>query len=149
MTEYVIATNNLTAWNGILYGLRIDPATAADASFAVKSVEFYADPNHLPKKMEINGKRFDLSFAPIRTEAGDTLVAFDPKVGMDFRLNAYHVWDKEKGVLTLYFKEHTLIYTLGSDKCGMDGTARDLGFTLTELDGLPLLPFKQLCDAVD
>ena len=148
MTEYVIATNNLTAWNGILYGLRIDPATAADASFAVKSVEFYADPNYLPKKMEINGKRFDLSFAPIRTEAGDTLVAFDPKVGMDFRLNAYHVWNKENGVLTLYFKEHTLIYTLGSDKCEVDGAARDLGFTLTELDGLPLLPFKQLCDAV-
>lgn len=98
--------------------------------------------------MTINGLTFEMNLPYQTAENGDILVAFDPTLAMDFRLNAFHVWDRSTGTLTLSFTKHTLIYTVGSDTYLLDGVQNPLGYKLAAFDGLPLLPIKKLCEDV-
>ena len=120
----------------------------AGINFTVKSAELLASPQKTIKEMTINGQTFDTQFPTQTSATGDILVAFDPAAAMDFRLNAIHIWDKDAGKLTLKFVNHVVVYTVGSSKYTLDGTEKDLGYELGELDGLPLIPIEKLCAEV-
>ena len=148
MTEYIFNTSGLKTWTGTLVGFRIDPVGPAGINFTVKSAELLASSKKAVKKMTINGQTFDTQFPTQTSATGDILVAFDPAAAMDFRLNAFHLWDKDAGKLTLNFVNHVVEYTVGSSKYTLDGTEKDLGYELGELDGLPLIPIEKLCAEV-
>ena len=145
MTEYLFVMSDIPLWKGNMVCLRIDPVAPPGVDFTVKSVEFLAAPAKAPKKMTINGLTFDTNFPTQTASNGDVLVAFDPVVGMDYRLNCFHLWDKEAQKLTLNFVKHTIEYTVGSDKYTVDGAEKSLGYKMTSLDGLPLIPIEKLC----
>jgi len=148
MTELYFPVDTLNAWSGILNYIRIDPVEGKDLTFTVKSIEFIRDKSLYPKDATIDGLDFRFSYAPLKAKNGELTVAFDPKSAIDFRLNCFHEWDKENGVLELHFENHDVVYTVGSDKYTLDGEEKSLGFVMDELDGLPLIPIEMLCKDV-
>ncbi len=147
METYTFSTSGFEGWNGILTGFRIDPTQNKGESFTVKSAEFLTDykSNMLSKNVTIDEKTFINSFAPEKNKAGEIVMVFDPQKYIHVRLNTFYTWDKDNGILTLEFKDHTVVYTIGSDKYIFDGVEKELGFTLTEIDGLPVIPIERLC----
>ena len=145
-----VPADKLKSFAGKLIGLRIDPLTFKDGKYTLKSVEFLAfkEGKAISKEMSINGNELNHKLNPERGKDGEMFVAFDPSTGMDFLLNTYYVWDKKEGVLTLNFKEHTVVYTVGSDKYLLDGKEKSIGTKLASKDGLPMIPMKKLCEDV-
>ena len=143
--EYIIDTGALAGWSGNLNQIRIDPVSVKDVEFSFKSLEFLSHPGETSKTITIDGKAFDVDFAPTVNEAGDVFLAFQPVHALDYRLGLYHDWNKSTGVLKLYSIHHELVYTVGSEKYTVDGAVKNLGFKLEELDGLPVIPVSKLC----
>ena len=98
--------------------------------------------------MIINGLECTTNFYPEKSATGDTLVAFDPDIGLDFRLNTFHEWSKDKGELVLNFPKHVVKFTVGSDRYTVDGVEKRLGYPIYEIDGLPMLPINKICEIV-
>ena len=146
--DYVVSTADLAAWNGNLVGFRIDPVANIGVEYTVKNAYIYSDVDRIPKKMTVNGNTFELNLAPVKDENGEMLLPFDPETGIDFRLGCYHEWDKNSKKLTLNFRNHVAVYTVGSDRYIFDGIEKELTKPLGEIDGLPLIPIKQLCEDV-
>ncbi len=146
---YTLNTWGLKDWNGTLTGIRVDPTQYADVEFCIKSIQFLAnhDSELLSNKITINNNSFKVEYTPEIINTGDVVMAFDHNLdNFDARLGSFHTWDKENGILTLAFKDHSVVFTVGSEKYVFDGIERDLGFTLKEFDGIPLIPIKKLCD---
>lgn len=57
-------------------------------------------------------------------------LAFDPRQAIDYRLDIFHVWNKDKGELTINMKKHVILLTVGSDKYTVDGKTKELGYKL-------------------
>ncbi len=148
MTEYVIQTSTNANWRGSIAKFRFDPVDGAGKTFTVKSIELLADTKASPKEMLIDGIEAVNFFSPQTSEKGDMLVAFDPREAVDLRLNTFHLWDKDNGVLTVYTKKHTHVYTVGSDTYMLDGKTKSLGYSLPGIDGLPYLPIEKFCEEV-
>ena len=148
LAEYIFDFRSNADWNGSLTALRLDPAGKENVTLTVKSIELLAKEEKPSNSLTINGLTFEMNLPYQTAENGDILVAFDPTLAMDFRLNAFHVWDKSTGTLTLCFTKHTLVYTVGSDTYTLDGVKKPLGYKLAAFDGLPLLPIKKLCEDV-
>lgn len=145
---YTINTASLNEWNGLLTGIRVDPLQSPNYDFAIKSVKFLAnyDSELLSGNVTIDGNTFKPVIVPERTDERGVVMAFDMLRCIDTRLGAFSTWDKEKKVLTLEFKEHTVVYTVGSDKYLFDGEEKELGFTMEDFDGLPIIPIEKLCE---
>ena len=143
--EYIIETGTLSGWSGDIKQIRIDPVSKSDVEFSFKSLEFLSRPGEPSKTIYIDGKSFDVDFAPSVNEAGDIFLAFQPVYALDYKLGLYHDWNKDKGILKLYSIDHEIVYTVGSDKYTLDGISKNLGFKLEEIDGLPILPMSKLC----
>ena len=143
--EYVVNTGTMSGWTGNIKQIRIDPVSVKDVEFSFKSLEFLSRPGEPSKTITIDGKSFDVDFAPSVNDKGDIFLAFQPVHALDYRLGLYHDWNKDNGVLKLYSIDHEVVYTVGSDKYTFDGVAKSLGFTLEEIDGLPVIPVSKLC----
>ena len=146
IAEYFVLFGENPYWNGTLVGVRIDPVSESGHPFTLKSAELVRQPSAVPKEMIINGQTFSTNFRPETASNGDTLVAFDPRVGLDVRLNIFHEWSKDMGVLTLNFPKKVMVFTVGSDEYFVDGEEKRLDYSIGELDGLPLLPINVICD---
>ena len=147
---FLIDPAKKATWKGTLTGMRLDPCATEDTTFTVTSIELLQRDaiNSVigTKGIEINGFKKELPFAAEKTADGDRLVPFDPTIGLDFALGAFHEWDKDKGVLTLHFKKHTVVFTVGSDSYTVDGASKKLSQPIKATDGLPMIPMKTLCD---
>ena len=147
--EYTVAVSSLKKFKGTLSGFRFDPAKVAGKQITVKKIEFLgAEGGNFSNKLHINGVTTETYFAPQKAENGDVLLPFDPESGIDFQLNTYFEWDQDKAQLTLYFTNHTVVYTVGSDTYTLDGASKKLPYKFSDIDGLPLLPIKTLCEEV-
>jgi len=146
--EYYVLFNNNNLWKGKITGLRIDPVSESGQPFTLKSAEFLKAPYMPPKAMIINGLKYTTNFYPEKSVTGDTLVAFDPATGLDFRLNIFHEWSKDNGELVLNFPKKVMKFTVGSDKYTVNGVEKSLGYSIYEIDGLPMLPINKICEAV-
>ena len=152
LAEYVVNMSAVNTWKDTITQLRIDPGQSAEGtagnSFFLASVEFMKAPEKASRAMTINGKTFAQQLYPETSANGDYLIAFDPKIALDYRLNAFYTWDRDAGKLTLELNHHKVVYTVGSDKYELDGAAKDLGFKLYLQDGLPMIPIEKLCKDV-
>ncbi len=148
LTTYIIPVDTLASFKGILKEFRIDPVQGVGLEFTLKSVEFLAKSDKATKNIIINNQPVEMTFAAQKSKNGKALIAFDPFIGLDFRLNIFHIWNHDTKTLTLNFTDHVIEYTVGSDKYKLDGKEASLGFTLGEIDGLPLIPIEDMCKAV-
>ena len=143
---YTVNTASLKNWEGKLTGVRIDPAADKDLTYTLKSVEFLgAEQAANTKVITVNGVEREMFFPPEKADDGDMLLAFDPAVGLDYQLAFFHFWDMDKKELTLYNKDHTLVYTVGKAEYLLDGAKKTLPYPIRDKDGLPMLPVKKLC----
>ena len=147
--EYVLDMSSRGEWKDNIIGLRVDPGQLTEGTgdpdknwFVLTSVEFMTDPS---RTLWINDQAVEMQLYKETSEDGQLLIAFDPKIALDYRLNAFHDWDAGTKTLTLEMNGHTLVYTAGSDTYLLDGGEKALGYTLYLQDGLPMLPVEQLC----
>ncbi len=147
--EYIIDMSVNGAWKDNITAIRVDPGqtatgagTPGDNWFVLRSLEFLSDPN---RTIYINDQAVDMQLYMEEAEDGQRLMAFDPKIALDFRLNLFHRWKEAKGELTLYGDGHTMVFTVGKDTYVADGAEKSLGFTLYRQDGLPMLPIEAIC----
>ena len=96
-------------------------------------------------KLCIDGLTFDLELYG-EERGGRTLVPFDPKLALDYRLRAFMTWDHVPQTLTLEFADHTAVYTAGKSTAVFDGEECDIGYTVEMKDGLPMIDLEELCD---
>ena len=150
--EYILDMSTKGEWKDNIIGIRVDPGqVSADAGdpeknwFTLTSLEFMSDPS---RTIWINDQDVELQLYMETSEDGQVLMAFDPKIALDYRLNAFHHWDYEKKELTLEVNGHTVVYTNGSDKYLLDGVEKALGYTMYLQDALPMIPIQKFCDDV-
>ncbi len=142
------------AWSGTLKTLRIDPASGTNIEFKIGKIEFvkvkevvidtkYAFEN----KLFVNGIEISGDIHP--EKAGNTVVyPFDPETAVDHILYTFMDWDHDARVLTLTGNNHTVSFKDGSDRYTVDGVEKKLGYTLYSVDGIPMIDFKVLANAL-
>ena len=147
--EYVLDMSSKGEWKDTITGLRVDPGQVADGTgdaeknwFTLTSVEFMSDPS---RTLWINEQAVDMQLYKETSFDGQTLIAFDPKIALDYLLNVFYQWDWEHKTLTIHGCDHTLEYRIGWDKYLFDGQEKELGYILYLQDGLPMIPIAQLC----
>ena len=150
--EYIVDMTTVSAWKDNITALRVDPgqtaANAGDASvnwFLLVTTEFMTAPAQNSRTMYINDLSFEQQLYSERASNGDYLIAFDPAIALDYRLNAFYTWDAAAKTLKLEVNHHEVVYTVGSAKYLLDGTEKSLGFELYQQDGLPMIPIEKLC----
>ncbi|MCR5352928.1 MAG: S-layer homology domain-containing protein, partial [Clostridiales bacterium] len=135
-------------WNSFLSILRLDFGKDGIYS-SIRKVEFYKNnAPELVKNIIINNNVTEMNFSVQKEQNGEPVIAFDPKKALDYQLNAFYTWERDKGELTLNFTDHVIVYTVGKDTYMLDGSEKPLGFTMREIDALPLIPIRMLCEDV-
>ena len=155
LETYLVDMSAVNTWADTITALRIDPgqtdAGAGDPernAFRLVSAAFLRETDGGAKQLIINEQKFDTQLPAESTADGTLLVPFDPKLALDYRLNAFYTWDGVPGTtqrLTLSFIDHTLVYTVGADTYLHNGEEKPLGYTMYLQDGLPMLSLAQLC----
>ena len=145
--ELLIDTSTNPNWNGTIRGLRVDPSNVNGDSFKLVKVELLGYGGK-GRSITVDGITSDMRFYSETSTDGQYLMAFDPKIVLDYKLDAFHTWDKDAGVLTLDINGHEVVYTVGSSNYTLDGAQKALGYTLYLEDGLPMIPIQKLCSDV-
>ncbi len=155
MTAYDFDFSSQAEWQGVLTSLRLDPANGNNITFTVKAIEFLRNKTEVEyqkrveesPKLYINGVLTQSAVFP--ENKGDKLLfAFDPETSMHNILHTFMTWNHAEKSLTLEADGHKVKFTVGSDKYVADGKEKNLGYTLYTTDGLPMLCFETLCDAL-
>ncbi len=91
-----------------------------------------------------------LTDSPVVGEKNDAglLFPFDAGDGIGYFMNVHFTWRENVGSLKIEGNGHTVEYLVGSSKYTVDGTQKDLGYTLYLTNGLPMLSYKTLCEAL-
>ena len=145
------ARNSL--WTGKMKYLRIDPCNGSDVEFKVGNIEFIKrvehemDPKYLrDNKLFINEREVKSKIYP--EMHGDRVVyPFDPETAIDLLLYTFIDWNHDDKILTLQGNNHKVLFKIGSDKFTVDGKEKSLGYTLYDVDGLPMLDMQILAEA--
>lgn len=152
MITYLVDMSVNLSWTGTITALRVDvgnvaPGTgnAKEHSFTLKKSEFLHKVDVI-KAININDMRFDMQLPYVISDSGDYFIAFDPKVGFDYRLGMYMEWDYLTKTITLDNGIHKAEFTIGKNTCIVDGKEQRMGYTLTDFDGLPLFDIVHFCD---
>jgi len=144
-------------WKGNITHLRIDPASFVFDLAEIESVEFIKLPEpeeeDIPFTVDINGAEMPLIKEPDRTGGGLMLPLYPGEgdhqgYGTLARMKAHHFWDKNTKELTVYTNEHTVAMTIGTDKIVIDGKEGKMYAKTYMYDGLPVIPFDTLCEAL-
>lgn len=150
--ELYIETATNKNWNGTITALRVDPgqtdAGVIGNEFLISKVEFLSCPYERSRTLTVNGIETEMPFYPEETSNGETLIAFDPSIGLDFLLNSYYTWDKESGRIVIEINGHKVVYTAGLSTYVLDGVQKQLGYEFYLQDGLPMIPIEMLCEDV-
>jgi len=155
LETYLVDMSAVNTWTDTITALRIDPgqtdAGAGDPernAFRLVSAVFLRASDTNPQTIIINKQPVDMQLPAETAADGLLLIPFDPKLALDYRLNAFYTWDGVPGTaqkLTLSFIDHTLVYTVGADTYLHNGEEKPLGYTMYLQDGLPMLSPAQLC----
>lgn len=145
--ELLIETSSNPNWTGTIKAMRIDPSNVTGDNFKLVKVEFLGYGGK-GRSVTVDGITNDMRFYSETSTDGQYLMAFDPKIVLDYKLDAFHTWDKDAGVLTLDINGHEVVYTVGSSNYTLDGAQKALGYTLYLEDGLPMIPIQKLCSDV-
>ena len=102
----------------------------------------------IESELYVNDLPFISEIPSQNNAAAGILYPFDPATGEAFALNVHYTWRKGAGYLKIEGNKHTVEYLVGSSKYTVDGTEKDLGYTLYLSDGLPMISFKALAEAL-
>ena len=148
--DYYIDMSSHSGWTGEITGIRLDPNTTP-GSFEISLIEFMnfkPVPDTVPHVV-VNGTELEFVFEPYLTNDGDIAVVAEPKRGFFSSMRVYYEYTRFTGEGRLTLKtndEHTYVFNVGSDKVLVDGVEKDMGYTLTLRDGLPVFHLKKLCN---
>ncbi len=145
-TDYYILVTDVEKFTGKFRSIRIDLGFDEGTPFTLTSIELLSKWYVLTDILEIDGSSFTQKIKPFYNRANELYIAFDPEIGLDYALNAYHEWDKATKTLTIAFVDHTVVYQVGSDICTVDGEQIKLSCKIEELGALPFVPIEQICD---
>ena len=146
-TYFVDTTNLGEDWTGLLFKFRIDPATRVGDEFCVEKIEFLSASTY--KSLYVDDHEISMQYAYQKEADGTVTVGYDPYNGMELALNAFSIWDRDAQKLTLCFEnDNTFVFTVGSNKYTFNGSEKTLGFKVRNVDGLPYIPLKVVCDAI-
>ena len=152
LKEYTFKMGDVSGWNGKITQIRIDPGESERGvtgnSYIIKKATFLKDTSKVSRIIRIDGNEYKMNIKPEVSENGDYLVAFEPVIAMDYALNCFYTWDASAKKLILEFADHTVIFTVGSDKYLLDGKEKPLGYTMYLIDGLPVIPLNKLCEDI-
>lgn len=151
--EIYIDVKSMSGWKGTIQNMRFDPGHTEVGVignyFKLYKAEFIKNSGALSSMININGVTTEMKLNAELSNTGEYLIAFDPsETVINFKLNAFHTWDRDHGDLTLELNGHKVVYTVGESKYTVDGVEKNLGFKLYTRDGLPMIPIKMLCDDV-
>ena len=155
MNAYDFNFESQAYWKGKLTKLRIDPANANGTTFTIKAVELLKNKTAAEREaleansgtLYVNGMEIN-SAVPSEKKGDEILFPFDADTSIQNIMHVFHTWRKDEGTLKLETNNHVAVFTVGSDKYIADGTEKNLGYTLYTSDGLPMLSFKALSDAL-
>ncbi len=139
------------SWSGILTGLYVDPiqSDGEGKECILQRVEILGKKDvGLTKNLTVNGLKFSTNFAPQAADNGDILVPFDVTLGLEYKLDAFVEWDKNTKTITINGNKTSVSFTVGSDSYTANGKTEKLAYVIPEIDGIPMLPFKVMADAL-
>ena len=148
MNSYIINTTANPNWTGNLVMLRVDPFNYEGWSFTLKSVEFLGDADKGDEPTLTVNTRAIESVIPYEEVNGKVLFPFDPDTAVHETMHTFTTWQREKGVLTVEGNHHKVVFTVGSDKYTVDGAEKPLGYELYLVDGVPMMDFEILANAL-
>ncbi len=147
MKTYLIRVQN-SQFKGNLMSIRIDPTNKTGVPVTLQKIEFLRVNPDLVRDLYINNEKVQNLIEPATAENGAVVHAFDPGVGTAYAMNVHHTWRKGQGTLKIEGNNHVVEFTVGSDKYKVDGVTKDLGYRLFTLDGLPMMDYKVLSEAL-
>ena len=138
--EYTIYTASNAKWSGTIKDLRID-ALSKPGSFEFAKCELLgASEEQKPITLTVDGKKCELSFAPVEKN-GELYVVAEPYAGFFSLHNFYFEWSRYTGKLYILTKNNrTAEFVVGSDTALVDGAVTKLSEPVVLRDGLPVLP---------
>jgi len=141
-------------WRGTLTALRIDPCNGNGAAFKLGAIEFLKiKENEIDAKYAVDNKLFVNTLEaksiilPERNN-GVLVYPFDPETAIDHLLYSFFEWDHETRTIKLTANNHVVTFKDGSDKYTVDGVEKKLGYTVYSVDGIPMIDFKALSEAL-
>ncbi len=135
------------AFNGKLLKIRIDPVSAKNLPFTVKSFELLKLKPQEAACVFVNNIQFKSDIEP-DVLGNKILYPFDPATGIHYALNVHHNWDKRQGILTIEGNQRNAVFTVGDGEYVSDGKKKSLGYALYLKNGLPMLDFEVLCQVL-
>ena len=147
---YVFNVSASAEWSGELRYLRLDPADIADLPFTVYGIALEGESDLDRATLTVDGADVKSVDVPCGvTDDGRMLFAFDPRTAVSWRLNTVMRFDRKAGMLSLEgARGRSAVFTVGSDRYYAGGEAKSLGYTLYAKDGLPMLDFTAVADAL-
>ena len=150
--DYYFDLSGNPDWTGTLTDLRIDPMfKSGEIEIELIEILGLSEDSKKAKSIEIlaNNRPMSFDFTP-KAIGNDVEVTANPSNGFFSMLNMTYTWNRYTGILTLEGKKnHTVVYTVGSDKALVDGKEKALGYTFSLYDGLPVIRLKQLSDFME
>ena len=133
--------SNLSAWNGTVTELRLDPLSS-EGSFEIYSIELFED--IACPSITFNGIEFSPP-VPVCQKNGKIYIPFES--GKDYgNLKIYSQWNKTAKELLIVYENISTLFTVGESFCTVNGTKRPLDEPLSLCDGLPMLDLNFLCE---
>ncbi len=155
MTTYFFNFRGKTLdWTGTLKTLRIDPANGENIEFKLGSIEFVKqrevsaeEKELLEYELYVNTNKIESVITAEKSSAG-ILFPFDPETSVDHIMHTLMTWNHDEKILTLEANNHKAVFTVGKDTYTADGKEKKLGYTLYQVDGLPMMSYKVIADAL-
>ncbi len=141
--DYMFNLNGKQGWSGKLGQLRIDPATGVGIDFEIYEVELL----DARQGLIINNQRIKSVIQP-ELMGDEYLFPYDPETAVNYIMHSLINWNHEQKILTIEANNHKVVYTVGKNTYTVDGEEKALGYTLYQTDGLPMLSYKTLAEAL-
>ena len=142
--DYYIDLSKNLLWTGVIGNLRFDPMTIG-GEFDIELIEFLAIPKEEYTQIcfDSNIMRFD--FTPTADEkTGEILVTANPRLGFFTMSHTCYEFDIDKGQVYIESLNGNILLTFGSNIAIVNGKEVDLGYTIEQRDGLPVIPLKKV-----
>ena len=143
INDYLFYLGNKDSFNGTLTKLRLDPTDGENVYFELYSVEFL----NAREQLVINNCKINSVIDPEEMN-GEMLFPYDPETGVNYIMHSFIHWNHDEKILTIEANDHKVVYTVGKSTFNVDGVEEDLGYKLYQKDGLPMISYKTLADAL-
>ncbi len=145
--DIYIETAEFPEWCNTVSRLRFDPASSK-TDVVIDYIDFLKITKH-PDIYEVfaDGKELQIPYYYKEYTDGEYYVACEPSTGIFSANNFYHQWSRFTQELYLLSPtDVSFLFTVGSDKCIIDGQEVTLDKPFYTFDALPVIPLKFVLD---